>query len=160
MDFPDAKKVMASLKKTYMFQSLIKSPKVQCVYQIFYNATVQRYGYKLKYDKVTLIKGGGFLNNPLYIRDVVNSTIYLSSNPGFPKEPTQMEILYSDFKSCMVTKGPHLKDFPRACRLWLTDSSFANPSTNCKNGFIRHCEFPPYTYTYNITGCVDLDKHY
>uniref|UniRef100_A0A0K8R3G8 Putative salivary lipocalin n=1 Tax=Ixodes ricinus TaxID=34613 RepID=A0A0K8R3G8_IXORI len=151
-------RVMASSKKTYMLQSLIYSPKLQCAYQIFYSVNVYRYGLKPKYDMVSLLKDGSFLNNPLYVWDVVNSTIYLSSNPGFRKDPTQLELLYSDFKTCIVTKGPHIKDFPRACRLWLTDSSFASPKPLCTNKFRRHCKYPPYPY--NIEGCVDLDKHY
>uniref|UniRef100_A0A0K8R8K4 Lipocalin n=1 Tax=Ixodes ricinus TaxID=34613 RepID=A0A0K8R8K4_IXORI len=119
-------KVMASLKKTYMFKSLINSPNVKCAYQIFYDLNVHGYGSKNKYDKVSLFKDGRFLNNPLYVRDVVNSTIYLSSNPVINNNPTELEILYSDFESCMVTKGPNLRYFPHACRLWLTNSSFAS----------------------------------
>uniref|UniRef100_A0A090XCD8 Putative 25 kDa salivary gland protein family member n=1 Tax=Ixodes ricinus TaxID=34613 RepID=A0A090XCD8_IXORI len=158
MDFPDAKKVMASLNRTYMFQSLIKSPKLQCVYQVFYDRKVPGYGLKPKYDKVSLFKDGGFLNNPLYVRNVVNSTIYLSSNPAFSNNPTELEILFSDLESCMVTKGPNIRDFPRACRLWLTSSSFSSPSPLCTQAFTRHCKFPPYIY--NITGCTNLNKHY
>uniref|UniRef100_A0A090XD16 Putative secreted protein n=1 Tax=Ixodes ricinus TaxID=34613 RepID=A0A090XD16_IXORI len=160
-DNPDAEQVVVLLNRTYMFQSLQKISEVQCVYQIFYYVNVPRYGWKRKYDKVSLSTDGrSFLNYPRYVRKIVDSTIYLSSNPDFDMSPTELTILYSDLKSCMVTKGPNMRDFPNDCKLWLTDSSFGSPSPDCLNGFIRQCKFPPSNSTYNIAGCVDLDKHY
>uniref|UniRef100_A0A090X9I3 Putative secreted protein n=1 Tax=Ixodes ricinus TaxID=34613 RepID=A0A090X9I3_IXORI len=157
-DFPNATEVMTLLTRTYMFQSFEYSPEVQCAYQIFYYPKVGRNRLQQKYDKVTLSRRGNRLHNPLYITLVVNSTIHLSNRPELDVVPTQLDILYSDLRSCMVTKGPYSKGIPQACRLWMTESFFANPSPQCTGGFERHCKSTPLSY--NITGCINLNDHH
>uniref|UniRef100_A0A090XD10 Putative secreted protein n=1 Tax=Ixodes ricinus TaxID=34613 RepID=A0A090XD10_IXORI len=152
-DFPNATEVMTLLKRTYMLRSLEDSPNVQCAYQIFYN-----YREHGKYDKVVLPRGAKThpQQSPLYVKRVVNSTIYLDTKADFDMQPTFLDILYSNLTSCMVTKGPYKENFPQGCRLWLTNSSFANPEPRCIEGFKRHCNLTPFS-SYNITGCVDLN---
>uniref|UniRef100_A0A6B0V122 Putative lipocalin n=1 Tax=Ixodes ricinus TaxID=34613 RepID=A0A6B0V122_IXORI len=155
-DCPDANKVMVSINRTYMFQSLENIPTLECEYQSFYDFNNTRFALKPKYDKVPVTKNRGPLVNRFYVWNVVSSTIHLSRRYDWQKEPTQLEILYSDFESCMVTKGPQIEAFPYACRLWVTESAFAKPPLRCTEGFKRHCTSTAFTYS--MTGCVKLYK--
>uniref|UniRef100_A0A6B0V1D0 Putative lipocalin n=1 Tax=Ixodes ricinus TaxID=34613 RepID=A0A6B0V1D0_IXORI len=156
-DFPNATEVMALLNRTYMLQSLEHSPSVQCAYQIFYE---KNYRNKLrhKYNYIVQPQSGKPLPKPMYVLRVVNSTIYLSSQPDFEKDFTQLDILFSDSRSCIVTKGPDIKYIPNACRLWLTELFFAKPPPQCTAGFERHCKSTPFYY--NITRCINLNEHH
>uniref|UniRef100_A0A090XET0 Putative secreted protein n=1 Tax=Ixodes ricinus TaxID=34613 RepID=A0A090XET0_IXORI len=151
-DCPDAKTVMTLLNRTYMHLSLIQSPKLQCAYQTFYDTNV--YGNKLqrRYNIVFRPRSGKPLDDHMYITNVKKFTIYLSRRPEFPMSPTQLDILYSDLRSCIVMRGPYAEDIPKACRLWLTDSSFANASPECTRGFEKHCGSTAFKY--NDTGCI------
>uniref|UniRef100_A0A6B0V0A5 Putative lipocalin n=1 Tax=Ixodes ricinus TaxID=34613 RepID=A0A6B0V0A5_IXORI len=157
-DFPNATEVITLLNRTYMLQSFDYSPDVQCAYQIFYYTKVGTYGLQHKYNTIVLSRRGTRLPSPLYVTRVVNSTIHLSNRPEVPVSPTEVKILYSDLRSCMVTKGPYAKELPQACRLWLTDSFFAEPPPECTAGFERHCKSRPFSY--NITGCINLNEHH
>uniref|UniRef100_A0A6B0V0E2 Putative lipocalin n=1 Tax=Ixodes ricinus TaxID=34613 RepID=A0A6B0V0E2_IXORI len=159
-DFPNATEVMTLLNRTYMLQSQEHSPNMQCAYQIFYHKSY-RNELREKYDYVVQPQSRKPpLHKPMYVWRVANSTIYLSSQPEFEKDFTQLDILFSDLKSCIVTKGPDLKDIPKACRLWLTENFFTDPLPECTRGFERHCESIPMSYFhYNITGCTDLNVH-
>uniref|UniRef100_A0A147BWZ4 Putative lipocalin n=1 Tax=Ixodes ricinus TaxID=34613 RepID=A0A147BWZ4_IXORI len=153
-DFPNATEVMSSLNRTYLLQSLQNISKLECAYQEYYYKKVSRDGLKHLRDAVYVYQEGSRRpqNNPLYIWEVVNYTIYLGSRSDFYKRHSELDILYSDSGSCMVIKNRDTKNFPKACNLWVTDDSFLSPPTQCVNGFRRHCG--SNLTTYGIGDCV------
>uniref|UniRef100_A0A6B0UZQ1 Putative lipocalin n=1 Tax=Ixodes ricinus TaxID=34613 RepID=A0A6B0UZQ1_IXORI len=141
-DFPNATEVISSLNRTYLFQSLQNMTRLKCAYQDFYYKNVPGYGNKHIYDAVFVYYEEiihRHQNNPLYIKSVVNSTIHLWSHPVVDKGRTDLGILYSDSKKCMVVKNLDTRAFPQACNLWVTNNSFESPPTECINAFQRHC---------------------
>uniref|UniRef100_A0A090XD14 Putative secreted protein n=1 Tax=Ixodes ricinus TaxID=34613 RepID=A0A090XD14_IXORI len=145
-DDPDAKEVMLKLPLTYMIRSLGEYD-LRCGYQRFYNETQgsDKRTYE-KYDLYFWYRNGRMTSQPRYVRRVTGSTIHMGNRPEeyFP-ETSQLQILFSDVSSCMITRNPD-KAFPKACNLMVTKGSSSAPPRICLTKFQQHCNSTGFTY--------------
>ncbi|XP_040073378.1 uncharacterized protein LOC120845883 [Ixodes scapularis] len=139
-DLPDAKQVIQKLPQTFMRQSLGDYPKLICGYQRFYNETDRKYDLIFKYPNE-------LISLPLYVKNVTENKIYMGTTPEPLIEPEyELDILFSNMKSCMVTRNPDA-DSPRDCNLMVTKDHFDKPLKRCLKKFIKHCNGQAFNYT-------------